>query len=131
MEMRHVTDDFSLAWEFSHEYLRVEVNGPADSLEISLAYWRRVAELCRTHAVRKLLVVERLGANPTGMQDLPSFLAGLSGLGLEQVRVAFVECSLDQLPTMEHGEILANELGFQGRVFSDEQEAARWLRIGS
>jgi hypothetical protein len=41
-----------------------------------------------------------------------------------------VEKHAEQLPEVEFAGLLANENGFDARVFADEAAAIRWLRYG-
>lgn len=121
--------DFQLSFEDRSGYLFAAVVGPRDNHDISVAYWSRIAEECRRRGTRRLMVVERLGEYE-GERDMERMIDALIALGLDKLKVAYVATRLESLPQMEHGEILALERGANGRVFSSEALAERWLRHG-
>jgi len=121
--------DFSLNFEDRADYLYAAVTGSRDNHALSVAYWTRVAEECQRRGTRKLMVVERLG-DYEGERDMERMVDDLIALGLDKIKVAFVATRLEALPQMEHGEILALERGANGRVFTSEPLAERWLRHG-
>ena len=55
----------------------------------------------------------------------------MAGMGLEQVRIAYVEAHAGHIAEVEFGEILAREQGFDARVFGNEADARIWLRHGA
>jgi len=59
------------------------------------------------------------------------FFASMAGLGMENVRVAYVDMAGFKTPLMETAEILASEHGFAARVFDNRIAAELWLRHGS
>ena len=54
----------------------------------------------------------------------------MAGLGLDRVRIAYVEARTDQMPRIEYVEQLALERGYRIRMFANEPEARLWLRYG-
>jgi hypothetical protein len=110
--------------------LKAHVQGVNGRLDTTLAYWRDIAaEVGRVQA-RGLLVVDDMEGEPPPPEQLLQFVQAMRGLGMEQVRVAYVEKHLEQIPQVELASIFANEHGFQGRVFDDERSAVTWLRYG-
>jgi len=122
-------DNIELRLEDRGSYLYAEVSGPTDSFEISMAYWMAIAKQVHASAATRLLVLERLGAYH-GERDMTLMIDSIIALGFENVRVAFVDAFVEDLPIVEAGSILAMERGIEGRVFGNVQEAERWLRIG-
>lgn len=122
------TAEFSADLEFRDGYLRARVYGGVDSLEVSTRMWRLLADECRRVSTRRLLVVEDLaGAVPP--EEFPALIAAIAGIGLEGVRIAFVDMQSDD-DANEQCEILAIEQGFSALVFSDERTARHWLLYG-
>jgi hypothetical protein len=106
-------------------------NGPNDSLEISLAYWLKLADACRERKASNLLVVDQLQGEPLGLAEIEKLIQGWAGSGLESIKTAFVELDSVNVAFMEHGEIYANAMGFSTRVFTEIDQAERWLKYGS
>jgi hypothetical protein len=110
--------------------LRVEVFGEKRDSDTTLAYWREIADEIRRREVTRLLVITHLPGEPMPIDRMRTFLAAMSGLGMEGVRVAYVDAQGFKTPLMETAEILASEHGFRARVFDDEVAAQLWLRHG-
>lgn len=110
--------------------LKAHVQGVNGRLDVTLAYWRAIADEVRRVQAGGLLVVDDMEGEPPPPEQLLEFIQAMRGLGMEQVRVAYVEKHLEQIPQVELASIFANEYGFQGRVFDDERSAVTWLRYG-
>ena len=121
--------DILLKFEERSDYLYAEVSGPRDSRDISTAYWQRIAAHCEQRKTRKLMVVENLG-DFHGDRDMDSMVDALIAMGMGRLKVAFVIGRVEEMPRLEHGEILAMERGANGRVFESTALAERWLRHG-
>jgi hypothetical protein len=79
---------------------------------------------------KALLVVDDMDGEPPPPGQLLEFIQAMQGQGMEAVRIAYVERHAEQLPQVEFAGLLANEHGFDARVFADETAAALWLRYG-
>jgi len=110
--------------------LRAWVTGTNGTLETTLAYWRALADEVRRLSPAALLVVDDMEGLPPPPEQLLEFVQAMRGQGMEAVRIAYVEKHADQLPDVEFAGLLANEHGFDARVFADEASAVRWLRYG-
>lgn len=127
--MREAT--FRIDYSRDGELLRAHVTGTNGTLETTLAYWTALAaELKRPPAPKALLVVDDMEGEPPPPEQLAQFVRAMVGMGFEGVRVAYVEAHAEQIPAVEHGEILAREHGFDARVFATEAHARIWLRHG-
>lgn len=111
--------------------LRAHVTGTNGSLETTLAYWNELAGEVRRQPPRALLVVDDMEGDPPPPEQMAQFVQAMVGQGFEGVRVAYVEAHANQIPEVEVGEILAREIGFDARVFGDEDAALLWLRYGN
>ncbi|SDR15331.1 hypothetical protein SAMN05428982_3371 [Pseudoxanthomonas sp. CF385] len=110
--------------------LRAWATGVNGSLDTTLAYWRTIAEEVRRSRPKALLVVDDMDGEPPPPGQLLEFIQAMQGQGMEAVRIAYVERHAEQLPQVEFAGLLANEHGFDARVFADETAAALWLRYG-
>jgi hypothetical protein len=110
--------------------LRAHVTGVNGSLETTLAYWGELAGEVRRRPPRTLLVVDDMDGDPPPPEQIAQFVRAMVGMGFEGVRVAYVEAHAHQVADVEHGEIIARELGFDARVFDDERRARIWLEYG-
>lgn len=121
---------FRIDYQRHGSLLRAHVTGVNGTLEITLAYWMALADEVRRDPPRNLLVVDDMEGDPPPPEQLAQFVQAMVGQGFEGVRVAYVEAHTDQIPEVEHCEILAREQGFDVRVFGNEATAALWLRHG-
>lgn len=65
------------------------------------------------------------------VERMRDFFTSMTGLGLERVRIAFVDTQFFKTPLMETAEILASEYGLGARAFDNERAAQLWLRHGA
>ena|SRR5688572_269453 len=121
---------FKVDFEWQPGALRAHVTGVKGSIDITLAYWKAIAEEVRRLRARTLLVVDELEGEALQAEFMPAFIEAMVGLGLEGVRIAFVETQGGQIPHVESAEILARERGYEVRVFANETDASLWLRYG-
>ena len=121
---------FRISFRREHGHLRASVSGYGGSLETTVAYWNAIAEEARGARPLSLLVVDQMDGGPMPPAQLPEFIDAVAGRGFEGLRIAFVEAHFEQLAQAQVAEILACEKGFNVRVFTNEMEAAVWLRHG-
>lgn len=124
-------EPYRLAFRAIGGELRVEVFGENRDPGTTLAYWMEIAEEIRRREVSRLLVITHLPGEPMPVERMRPFLAAMSGLGMEGVRVAYVDPQGFKTPLMETAEILASEHGFRARAFDNEVAAQLWLRHGA
>lgn len=119
---------FRICYDHYPEYLRAYVFDGTDSLDVSIAMWRMMADECESTGAQRLLVVEDLLStiDNAGMEAVVDVI---SQLFVSTLRLAFVELR-DNIEGAEFGEILCMERGMKARVFSHEAEARYWLIYG-
>ncbi len=122
--------DYELTFQERGGYLRVQIRGTQDSLEMSLAYWNEIAAECERRGTRALLVVDQLPGEPIPPQDQERVIEAMRDSYMRRVRVAYFEADAANLPLAEYGELVAREAGYTVRVFGSEREAELWLRYG-
>lgn len=122
---------FRIGYRREGGLLRAHVTGTNGSLETTLAYWSELAGEVRREPPRALLVVDDMEGDPPPPEQIAQFVQAMVGQGFEGVRVAYVEAHANQIPEVEVGEILAREVGFDARVFGNEDAARIWLRYGN
>lgn len=121
---------FRIRFGLEGRHLRASVSGYGGSVETTIAYWKAIGEEVREVRPLSLLVVDQMEGGPMPTEHLQQFIDAMSGRGFEGLRVAYVEAHVEQLAQAEVAEILACEKGFNVRVFSNEMDAAVWLRHG-
>ncbi|QSX77810.1 STAS/SEC14 domain-containing protein [Agrilutibacter solisilvae] len=113
------------------DHLRVEVSGDIDAQPVRIAYWRQIAEEAKARGLRKVLVHDRRKGAPASPAELAELAQLFRGEAVNFDRVAVVEPSPEFLPAVEHAEIFGQAAGINVRIFTDAQQAERWLRYGS
>lgn len=122
---------YRLELEYEAPLLRARVIGGHDtSLAVSREYWLRILQDVRAKGASQLLVLDGMQGEVMGDEDLRRLFDAIAGQGLEGVRVAYVEGRADQIPHVERAELMARELGYDARVFNDQNDAMVWLRHG-
>jgi hypothetical protein len=119
---------YALRIEPREHYLYAHVEGPEDTVAISIAYWSEIAAACAGGTVKRLLVVEELagGAQPGEIEQV---VDGLVRLGFRDIQVAYVDATEDAA-VLVGGEAHARSAGIVARVFRRSDEAERWLLAG-
>jgi hypothetical protein len=124
-----VTDKHAstIAFAADGNTLRAVARGEG-SYASTLDYWRRIAAELRERRPHALLLVDETTGEPLSAAQWQALVETMSGEGLERVRIAHVK-PLD-LQHIEYCELFAREAGLDARVFTNEKEAALWLRYG-
>ncbi|MGN6729274.1 MAG: hypothetical protein ACTHJG_05515 [Rhodanobacteraceae bacterium] len=121
---------YDLRFSDRGDYLRAELSGPGDSLEVSLAYWNAIAAECEQRGTRALLVLDLFENEPLQPSEMDQVIAAMRDSYMRRVRVAYCELNSAVVSQAEYGELTAREMGFTVRVFASEQQAELWLRYG-
>ena len=121
---------FQLEFRTRGSELQVVIRGDERHPEDVLDGWRRIAaEVQRRHS-RRLLAITHVFAEPMSVEDMRDFFGGMKGLGLEGIRIAYVDMSGYKTSLLEMAEIMASEYGFSARAFDNVIAAEIWLRHG-
>jgi hypothetical protein len=123
------SDDFKpyqIKFERRPEYLYAYVSGEQDSLSISLAFWREIADECGRAEARKVLIEEDIEES-VSMLEMYQIAAAIPQMGFTNVLVAFVDRYLEQHDLNQFGELVATNRGLRAKVFNDAQAAEKWL----
>jgi len=120
-------DSLVIRTERNRGLLRVEVRGPGTYAN-TMAYWKTIAAAVREQTPHALLLVDTTTGEALSPQEWKAVVDAMTGSGLESIRIAHVKPH--GLQQIEYCELYAREAGFTARVFTDEAEAALWLRYG-
>jgi hypothetical protein len=121
---------YTLEFRSFGDELQVVIRGEERTPESALASWIDIATEVRLRAPSRLLAINHVKGEPMQVDSMRGFFASMSGLGMEGVRVAYVDMQGFKTPLMETAEILASEHGFAARVFDNRVAAELWLRHG-
>lgn len=120
------SDSYRISFEYRPEYLYVYVSGEHDSYEISLRYWREIADECSKNEVKKVLIDEDI-PEAISMGEMYRLASEIPQLGFFGIRIAFVDRYIEQQDSNEFGELVAQNRGMYGKIFNDFNAAETWL----
>lgn len=120
---------FRICFDDAAGYLRAYVFDGSDSLDVSIAMWRMLADECEATEATHLLVLEDL-LSTVDVPEIDAVVDAIFDAGLEKVRIAFVELR-DDIQGSELAEIMCLERGMTIRLFSHEADARHWLLFGA
>ena len=124
------TDPYTLEFRSLGNELHVAMRGNERNVDKVVACWMQIASEVRKRNATRVLAVSHIVGEPLPAQGISRFMDPLRGLGLEDVRIAYVDIRGFKTPLMETAEILASEHGFSVRIFDDPIAAEMWLRHG-
>jgi hypothetical protein len=110
--------------------LHVAMRGDERNVDKVVACWMQIASEVRKRNATRVLAITHIVGEPLPAQSISRFMENLGGLGLEDVRIAYVDIRGFKTPLMETAEILASEHGFSVRIFDAPIAAEMWLRHG-
>ena len=116
--------------EFDHrpKYLYALISGREDNLEVARKYWSELLDECRRHNFNKLLVEENLDRS-LSMQEMYEFAVEHTGMGFNEILVAFVDRRPEHHQLNRFAETVAMNRGGRVRVFDTVSEAKQYLLI--
>ncbi len=117
---------YTLEFEQRPKYLYAYVKGEEDSLEISLQYWKEIADECRRTGYKKVFIEEDI-KEEVSIIEMYQFASEISKIGYSDIRVAFVDRYLNQQELNKFGELVATNRGMNGKIFNSSEEAEEWL----
>lgn len=121
------TKPYRLTFEVRPGYLYAYVEGEADSYDISMAYWREMADETARLGIENLLVDENI-IDVVSELDAYRLASDIAKMGFG--RVAFYDRHLSHQEVNAFAELVAVNRGGNGRVFNDIDAATAWL-LGS
>jgi hypothetical protein len=118
---------YRIKFERRADYLYAYVGGAHDSLSISLAFWREIADEYRKTPAGRILIEEDIEESVT-MLEMYQLAEEIPKMGFGSALVAFVDRYLEQQDLNEFGELVATNRGLRAKVFNHVAEAEKWLR---
>ncbi len=108
------------------EFLRVDLSGDLAAPETRIEAWDKIVRRCREDGVDHLLVVQDSPGNANETNAFVSSQA-IVGLGLDGLKIAYVDIDPANHEVNEFGELVAANRGANARVFYEEAPALDWL----
>ena len=119
--------EYSLDFEERKDYLYVYVTGPEDSFDISRAFFTKVHEKAKELGYQKILVEEDF-PNQISITDMFDVGKLLKELFPPPLLIAHVDRNPADIDLNKFGELVAQNRGILGRIFSSIEDAEEWLR---
>ncbi len=117
---------YQLRFKRRPEYFYAHLTAEEDSLELSVAYWKEVAQECKKIKCRKLLVEEDIPKNAISLFDMYEFVNKVV-FELLNINIAFVDIYIDQMEANKFAELVATNRGVSVKVFNNFADAEKWL----
>lgn len=124
--MESTKKPFSISYEYETEYLRAHVSGEEDMLQNSIMFWLEIKEECLKHNYKKCLVTENF-KTVISTTEMFIMVDKLIQEGSPDVKIAFVDSNIDHLYQNKFAEDVAVNRGVNVKVFTDTEEAKKWL----
>jgi hypothetical protein len=117
---------YRLTFEQRPTYLHAFVEGEDDSYEISRQYWQEIADECKARKFKKVLIVEDIVESGT-IAEAYQLCSEFPQMGYLKIKVAFVDRHAEQNEENQFGELVAVNRGVNVKLFTDIDEAEKWL----
>lgn len=117
---------YYLSFETRPEYLYAFAKGDIAAPDTRVELWTEIIARCRRDKYDKLLVVQDSPGNATSTDAFTSS-AGIVSLGLEGIKIAYVDLDPANHQINQFGELVASNRGANAKVFTNEAEAIAWL----
>lgn len=124
------TQAYQVPFQYEPPLLRARVSGRDTSPQVTLAYWREIAQEARRRGAELLLFQDDIEGPVMSDPQLAGFFDAIEGEGLDCMRIAYVEHSLTQMARIEAAQMMGRERGYTIQVFAHELQALDWLRYG-
>lgn len=117
---------YKITFEHRGGYLYACVQGKEDSYEISAAFWTDIAKYCKENSFSKVLVEEDFETD-TSILEKYELVSHGHELGFTGIKIAFIDRNPEQMKGNLFAETVACNRGLFGKVFSNVEEAEKWL----
>jgi hypothetical protein len=117
---------YQISYESRPGYLYAYAKGDLSNPETRIACWSEIIERCRHENHDHLLVVQD---SPPNRNSTEAFIAasGVVELGVQGIKIAFVEPDPAEFENNKFCEIVARNRGANAKLFLTEEPAHEWL----
>jgi len=117
---------FKISFEDRPEYLYALIKGDTSKSVTKIECWGEIITRCRKDGRHRLLVVLDGPGNATELDAYES-TRGIIALGLQGLKIAYVDLNPENHKNNQFGELVAGNRGVFAKVFTTEPEAEQWL----
>lgn len=108
------------------EYLYAFIKGDLSLSPTKVECWDKIIRRCREKEYTRLLVVLDGPGNSTELDAYESS-RGIIDLGLDGIKIAYVDLDAANYTNNQFGELVADNRGVFAKVFTTESDAHDWL----
>ncbi len=125
--MSQPESSYDLTFEFRPEYLYVRVEAETVSAESVTAYLHEITQKCAALGRDRLLIERDI---PATLSETDTFFTGdeFAHMGIERMRIAFVDHHAENTDHLEFAMLVANNRGGHLELFNNITAAEGWLR---
>ena len=124
--MASLTEPYELTFDRRPFYLHAFIKSDAMSVDISLRYLREIADKCITLRYTRLMI-ERSIPQTLSESELETVAIEFILMGMADIKVAFLDKRAENLEPLRSAMIARNSRGAWADVFTNIDEAERWL----
>jgi hypothetical protein len=117
---------YILTFDERPQYLYARVTGERMTLEIARNYLKDILDECRELQYQRLMI-ERDVPEQLPTTKFPQLASDFVRLGIEDLRIAFVDRRIDDIGLLRFAAAATRALGINVRVYRGRPEARRWL----
>lgn len=128
--MNDLTKPYDLIFETRPQYLYARVTSETISPEMVVEYLHEVTEKCRKLAHTRLMIERDI---PATLSETDIFFTGteFAHMGIEAIRIAFVDGRAENTDHLEFAMLVANNRGGHVELFHSVPDAESWLITGA
>ena len=117
---------FSLHFEQRTEYLYTRIDGSGIDYDEQKECWKLIAEEFNRSSSFRLLVEQR-SDQTLDISDAFQLSSEIAEMGFEDCKSAYVDSNEKNIEVNEFAEVVAINRGFNGRTFTNIEDAEAWL----
>jgi hypothetical protein len=117
---------YQISYELRPEYFYAYAKGDLSDPQTRIACWNVILQRCRREDRDRLLVVQD---SPPNKDAIAAFTgaAGVVELGVQGLKIAFVDPDPDEFENNKFCEVVARNRGANAKLFLTEDQAHAWL----
>lgn len=128
--MNELDKPYDLKLEIRPGYLYARIHSETITPEMTVAYLHEVTDRCHKLGRTRLLVERDI---PATLSDADVYFSGteFAHMGIESIRIAFVDARAENAEHLEFAMLVANNRGGHLKLFKTVPEAETWLETAA
>ncbi|MEP6787327.1 MAG: hypothetical protein ABJB40_02770 [Acidobacteriota bacterium] len=117
---------FTIVFEDYPKYLYALVHGERYGYDVLAHFLKEIADECKKRGFDQVLIEENISATASE-EDVFRIASTLPELGFADIRMAYIDRFAEQKDINEFGQEVAEKQGVDVKIFSNMEDADRWL----